>query len=96
MTQILTLISFIEFLIIVILSLAIKGYAKEKLAVRQQATRYTEQLHILSRERKAFLGKALEIRKHISRNVYRYSRKKNQIVRQACESFYNELVDRTL
>lgn len=87
------LIIFIEFLIIVILAMVIKGYGKERYLMKEETKKYYAAADAHCAEyAAAILRHAALIRLKLSQEMYRGSFKKNKVVKETCRKFFDELV----
>ena len=89
------LIIVIEFLIIIILSLALKGYGIERYTLKKELTKRDETLDSnMIQYSKELLKQANVVRLKLSQELYRGSFKKNKVVKESCTRFYEELLSR--
>lgn len=93
MTEI--LIIFIEFLFIVILSLVIRGYVKERRNEREQLQQhYLDTAYKRTEHTDLMLKLASSIVLKLTKEMYIEIFKKNKIVKETCKRFYEELSSR--
>jgi hypothetical protein len=86
------LIVLIELLIIIILSMCIKGLYKERVKVHANMKRLREQTALtLATHNEKLLAIAEAVRIYVSQILYHNKLKKNWVAREACTRFYNEL-----
>jgi len=89
------LIIFIEFLVIIILCLIIRGYVRERRVERDELGKhYTEVAYKRTEHNDFILKLASAIVIKLSQEMYRDIFKKNKIVKEVCKQFYKELLDK--
>ena len=87
------ILSVIELLGIIVLSYCIKEYYKERESLRMSIARLQQDMgYRMSAHIEMLLKKAHNIRHKIPAEFYFKSIKKNEIVKQTCERFYDELI----
>jgi hypothetical protein len=86
------MIILIEFLVIIILSLVIKGYAKERRLMNEEfGKHYAEATFKKAEHTDVILQLANAIVEKLSQEMYQGTFKKNKIVKDVCSRFYREL-----
>jgi hypothetical protein len=86
------LIIFIEFLIIIILCLIIRGYVKERRMERDEiGKQFADAAYKRAEHTDLILKFASAIVIKLSQEMYRNMFKKNKIVKETCSKFYEEL-----
>jgi len=89
------MITLIEFLVIIILSLVIKGYAKEQRFMKEDFGKHVAEFTFKKAEHTdVVLQLACTILEKLSKEMYQGVFKKNKIVKETCSKFYEELRDR--
>jgi hypothetical protein len=86
------MIILIEFLVIIILSLVIKGYAKERRLMKDEFGKHVAEFTFNKADHtEVILQLANAILEKLSQEMYQGMFKKNKIVKDVCSRFYKEL-----